>query len=115
MDETGQLQAFRMGIDTHEEAVELVASVLSKKVAAGSTHILIDMPVGPTAKVRDSIQAERLSRLFSQVAEAMRIHIRCVATDGTQAVGYGIGPAEEARDVLAALHNQDGAPADLVD
>ena len=31
---------------------QLVASVLSKKIAAGSTHIVIDLPVGPTAKVR---------------------------------------------------------------
>ena len=29
---------------------QLVASVLSKKVAAGSTHVVIDIPVGPTAK-----------------------------------------------------------------
>lgn len=28
---------------------QLVASVLSKKAAAGSTHVVIDMPVGPTA------------------------------------------------------------------
>lgn len=94
---------------------QLVASVLSKKVAAGSTHILIDMPVGPTAKLRDSSHAERQTRLFCLVAEALGIHIRCVATDGTQAIGYGIGPAEEARDILAVLHNRSEAPADLVE
>ena len=33
---------------------QLVASVLSKKAAAGATHVLIDMPVGPTAKVRSA-------------------------------------------------------------
>jgi thymidine phosphorylase len=31
---------------------QLVASVLSKKIAAGSSHVVIDLPVGPTAKVR---------------------------------------------------------------
>ena len=31
---------------------QMIASVLSKKIAAGSTHVVIDMPVGPTAKVR---------------------------------------------------------------
>jgi len=36
---------------------QLVASVLSKKIAAGSTHLVIDMPVGPTAKVRSAMAA----------------------------------------------------------
>ena len=31
---------------------QMVASVLSKKAAAGAMHVLIDMPVGPTAKIR---------------------------------------------------------------
>ncbi|WP_226667124.1 thymidine phosphorylase family protein [Microbulbifer aggregans] len=92
---------------------QLVASVLSKKMAAGSTHILIDMPVGPTAKLRDIKQAERLQDLFESVASGLGIKVRCVVTDGTQAIGAGIGPAEEARDVLNVLRNDPEAPADL--
>jgi len=38
-----------LGIDSQGQ---MVASILSKKLAAGSTHLLIDIPVGPTAKVR---------------------------------------------------------------
>ncbi|QKX17787.1 thymidine phosphorylase family protein [Microbulbifer sp. YPW1] len=92
---------------------QLVASVLSKKMAAGSTHILIDIPVGPTAKVRDQKQAERLKSLFQAVASGLGVEVRCVQTDGTQAIGWGIGPAEEARDVLSVLRNEEHAPADL--
>ena len=92
---------------------QLVASVLSKKVAAGSTHILIDMPVGPTAKLRNQAEAEELATLFYGVAEALRIKVRCVLTDGTQAIGYGIGPVEEAKDILAVLRNAPDAPEDL--
>src|SRR3546814_10793031 len=40
---------------------QLVASIISKKAAAGSTHVLIDMPVGPTAKVRNTEAATALS------------------------------------------------------
>ncbi len=94
---------------------QLVASVLSKKIAAGSTHVLIDMPVGPTAKIRDADHAERLTRLFEAVADALDIAVRCVVTDGTQAVGRGIGPVEEARDVLAVLRNAPEAPQDLAE
>ncbi len=34
-------------------------------------------------------------------------------TDGLQPVGYGIGPALEARDVLSVLRNEAAAPRDL--
>ncbi|WP_347332400.1 thymidine phosphorylase family protein [Marinimicrobium locisalis] len=94
---------------------QLVASVLSKKIAAGSTHILIDIPVGPTAKVRNRAQAEHLSHRFYTVAAALNLHLRCVITDGSQTVGNGIGPAEEARDVLAVLKNSPTAPVDLTE
>lgn len=92
---------------------QLVASVLSKKIAAGSSHILIDIPVGPTAKVRDATQAEQLASLFHGVAEALGVQVRCVVTDGSRPIGSGIGPAEEAHDLIAVLRNSPDAPADL--
>ncbi|MFT5690950.1 MAG: thymidine phosphorylase [Oceanicoccus sp.] len=92
---------------------QLIASVLSKKIAAGSTHAIIDIPVGATAKVRSQKEANRLASLFTQVGGDCGIHIRCVTTDGSQPVGQGIGPVEEARDVLAVLQCEDAAPQDL--
>lgn len=92
---------------------QLIASVLSKKIAVGSTHAVIDIPVGSTAKVRSQKEAERLASLFTQVGAACGIHIRCLMTDGNQPVGAGIGPAEEARDVLAVLQGSSNAPQDL--
>ncbi len=94
---------------------QLIASVLSKKIAAGSTHVLIDLPVGATAKVRTEQQAQRLIQLFEQVGAASGLVVRCVITDGSQAVGWGVGPVEEARDVLAVLKNLPEAPQDLRD
>jgi len=99
-----------LGIDTPEQ---MVASILSKKAAAGSTHLLIDIPVGPTAKVRSGRDAARLSKLFQFVGRAMGIEVDVVMTDGTQPIGHGIGPALEARDVMAVLRNEPGAPGDL--
>jgi thymidine phosphorylase len=92
---------------------QMVASVLSKKIAAGSTHVVIDMPVGPTAKVRDGVEAKALATLLTQVADAFGLRLRVLLSDGMQPVGRGIGPALEAHDVLAVLRNQPGAPADL--
>ncbi|AOZ10524.1 thymidine phosphorylase family protein [Cupriavidus malaysiensis] len=92
---------------------QLVASILSKKVAAGSTHVLIDVPVGPTAKVREEADLERLRSLLTLAAQALGVRVRIVRTDGTQPVGRGIGPALEARDVLAVLQGAPSAPHDL--
>lgn len=91
----------------------LVASVLSKKIAAGATHLVIDVPVGVTAKMRNQAAAARLSDLFRQVAAAFDIEVRTLFTDGRQPVGRGIGPALEAEDILAVLDNQPPELSDL--
>lgn len=91
----------------------LVASVLSKKLAAGSSHVLIDIPVGPSAKVRSHEAAASLNRLFGTVAQAFGLTVRTIETDGRQPVGRGIGPSLEALDALDVLADAPGAPADL--
>jgi thymidine phosphorylase len=92
---------------------QLVASVLSKKLAAGSTHVVLDLPVGPTAKVRSEEAARLLSDRLAEVGAAFGLQTRCVLTDGSQPVGRGIGPALEALDVLAVLQAHPAAPQDL--
>jgi thymidine phosphorylase len=92
---------------------QLIASVLSKKIAAGSTHLVIDMPVGPTAKVRGAETAGTLSRDIIGVAETFGLQARIVTTDGLEPVGRGIGPALEARDVLSVLRCEADSPQDL--
>lgn len=92
---------------------QLVASVISKKVAAGSTDVLIDIPVGPTAKIRNQEVANKLVERITDTAAALDLNVRTVCTDGSQPVGWGIGPALEAKDVLAILRNEPDAPLDL--
>jgi len=94
---------------------QLVASVLSKKIAAGATHLVLDMPVGPTAKVRGPDAAVDLATILAEVGETFGLRSRLLMTDGSQPVGRGIGPALEARDVLAVLEDRDDAPRDLRD
>jgi thymidine phosphorylase len=94
---------------------QLVASILSKKVAAGSTHVVIDVPVGPTAKVRCAEDAASLAAELVEVGGAVGLAVDAVTTDGTSPVGRGIGPALEARDVLAVLRRHPQEPADLRD
>ena len=92
---------------------QLVASVLSKKAAVGATHALIDMPVGPTAKVRSSADADALGARLSSVGRALGLNLALHVSDGTAPVGRGIGPALEAKDVLAVLRRAPDAAEDL--
>jgi thymidine phosphorylase len=92
---------------------QLVASILAKKLAAGSTHLLIDIPTGPTAKVRHIGEALRLRKLFEYVGDSLGLHLEVLLTDGSQPIGRGVGPVLEVRDVLAVLNNAPDAPADL--
>lgn len=94
---------------------QMVASILSKKAAAGSTHVIVDMPVGATAKVRSTEAAQSLRTLMTNVGQAVGLDVRVAITDGSQPVGRGIGPALEAHDVLAVLQNEANGPRDLRD
>ena len=96
-----------------DSAGQLVASVLSKKAAAGSTHVVIDIPQGPHAKIKRLEEAARLGRLLQGVGRMVGLEVQFVVTDGTHPVGRGFGPALEARDVLAVLQNDPEAPIDL--
>jgi thymidine phosphorylase len=91
----------------------MVASIMSKKLAAGATHLLIDLPVGPTAKLTNGAEAMRLRKLFEFVGDRFGIAVEVITTDGRQPIGSGIGPVLEAQDVMAVLANDPAAPMDL--
>jgi thymidine phosphorylase len=99
-----------MGIDTE---AQMVASILAKKCTAGATHALIDIPVGPTAKVRSREQADRLAAIFVDVAGAIGLEVDVVQTNAVGPIGRGVGPRLEALDVLSVLRGEPAAPADL--
>jgi thymidine phosphorylase len=99
-----------MEIDTE---AQMVASILAKKKTVGATHVLIDIPVGSTAKVRSFIEAERLASLFRAVAERIDLRVEILITEARGPIGWGIGPRLEALDVLAVLRREETAPLDL--
>ena len=106
------LIAIERQLDIDSEG-QLVASILSKKAAAGSSHVLIDIPVGKTAKIRSMNKARELADTLVDIGNEIDINVRAKITDGAQPVGRGIGPMLEARDVLQVLQNDPGAPKDL--
>ena len=99
-----------MEIDTE---AQMVASILAKKKSAGASHVLIDIPVGHTAKVRTDAEGEHLAELFRTVAARVDLHVDVLLTRAGGPIGLGIGPRLEALDVLAVLRGEAHAPIDL--
>lgn len=99
-----------LGISTPQQ---IVASIISGKIAMGITHLLVDIPVGKTAKIRTMSEAMSLRKLFEYVGDMLSMKIDVIVTDGSEPVGNGIGPVLEARDVMKVLRCRDDAPQDL--
>lgn len=92
---------------------QMIASILSKKKSAGSTHVLIDIPYGKNAKVETKVHAKRLKRRFEKIGSAVGLKVEVMLSDGSSPVGSGIGPFLESVDVLKVLKNEKDLPVDL--
>ncbi|MFO1532473.1 MAG: AMP phosphorylase [Thermoplasmatota archaeon] len=93
---------------------QLIASVLSKKVAVGATDVLIDLPVGDGAKVLDEAAARSLAHDFITVGERVGLKVQVSLSKGSQPVGRAIGPVLEIREALQVLEGDTG-PEPLID
>ncbi|WID94603.1 phosphonate metabolism protein/1,5-bisphosphokinase (PRPP-forming) PhnN [Bosea vestrisii] len=101
-----------LGIDSNRWSV---ASILSKKLTAGSTHVIVDLPYGPRTKLKSGAEAAELAKLFETVGAGLGLVVKAFPTDGSRPIGRGIGPALECRDVGWVLDNDPQAPTDLVE
>ena len=100
----------QIGFAQHEH---IIASILAIKMAAGVTHLLIDIPVGPRSRIKSSAEAMRIRKLMEFVGDMLSLEIDTVITDGSEPIGNGVGAVLEARDVMKVLKNAPDAPQDL--
>ncbi len=91
----------------------LLASIMAKKYAVGSTHVLIDIPYGPQVKTSTLTQALELKKDFERLGKMLGMNVKVIATRGDAPIGRGIGPVLEAIDVMSVLENKPDAPKDL--
>jgi AMP phosphorylase len=91
----------------------LLPSIISKKKAMGSTHVVVDIPTGIGAKIATVNQAEQLAMDFIELGGRLEMGIECVISEGGQPIGRAVGPSLEARESLEALMGK--GPPDLKD
>jgi AMP phosphorylase len=92
---------------------KMIVSIMAKKVATGVDYLVIDMPVGPTAKIKDMKTARMLEERFVNLGKRFKMKVKVVKTIALEPVGQGIGPALEARDLLRVLQQHELRPRDL--
>lgn len=92
---------------------KIIISVMSKKVAVGTTHLVLDLPYGKTAKIHRLSDAQRVAKKFETLAKKFDIDVAFDINEMLEPAGRGIGPVLEARDVLYVLEQNKDRPLKL--
>lgn len=93
---------------------QMLASILSKKVAIGATHLLMDIPMGAGTKIPTMDVARAYVRDFTDLGHKLGMHVECAITYADQPVGYAIGPNLEARECIRVLEG-DSHPGSVIE
>jgi Thymidine phosphorylase len=92
---------------------KIIISVMAKKIAAGTTHLVLDLPYGKTAKIRHFSDAKKVAEKFEDLAKRFNIKTVIDINEMLEPAGKGIGPILEARDVLYVLEQHKDRPLRL--
>jgi len=92
---------------------KIIISVMSKKIAAGTTHLVLDLPYGKTAKIHRLSDAQKVAKKFEMLAKKFNIKVAFDINEMLEPAGRGIGPILEARDVLYVLEQHIDRPLRL--
>jgi len=92
---------------------KIVISIMAKKVAFGSNHIVIDIPYGESVKVHRIKDAEILKVKFEYLAKRFNMKIKCLISKTDEPIGRGVGPVLETREAIRVLQQKENRPLDL--
>ena len=99
-----------LGLESFDK---ILVSIMAKKIAFGSNHIVIDLPYGEHVKVHTLRDAEEVKRKFEYLADKFSVKIKILTHKMEQPAGRGIGPLLEARDAMMVLEQNPNRPIDL--
>jgi thymidine phosphorylase len=98
-----RLYAIRDATGTVESLPLIVASILSKKLAAGLDGLVMDVKVGSGAMLPELDRARELARAIVEVAEGNGLPTTALLTDMNQVLGRCAGNAVEVRESIEHL------------
>jgi AMP phosphorylase len=92
---------------------KIIVSILAKKIAFGSNHVVIDLPYGKDVKVHRESDAQVLADKFTKIAHEFGMKIKVLSHHVGEPAGRGIGPVLETREALRVLEQGEERPLDL--
>jgi pyrimidine-nucleoside phosphorylase len=106
-----KMYALRDATATIEAIPLIVASIISKKGAAGLDAMVIDVKVGSGAFMRDEARAQALAHALVKTGNSCGIRTRALLTDMNQPLGRAVGHSLEVKECIALLRGEvdDGA------
>ena len=109
-----KLYALRDATSTVEAIPLIVASIISKKGAAGLDAMVIDVKVGSGAFMRDEDRARALAHALVRTGNACGISTRALLTDMNQPLGQAVGNSIEVKECIEILRGEGAAGAQPV-
>ena len=109
-----KLYALRDATSTVEAIPLIVASIISKKGAAGLDAMVIDVKVGSGAFMRDEDRARTLAHALVRTGNACGISTRALLTDMNQPLGQAVGNSIEVKECIELLRGDGAAGAQPV-
>jgi len=108
------MYALRDATSTVEAIPLIVASIISKKGAAGLEAMVIDVKVGSGAFMRDEDRARALAHALVKTGNACGIRTRALLTDMNQPLGQAVGNSLEVKECIELLRGEGTAGAQPV-